>query len=134
VFEPLDCGGVVVPDDPPQPLSERAIAKSKMQHAARDLPDSASRNRGKGATMARNKPEGARMSWLLLVALTVIVVVSGVVPDNVDGAKLQLKPVGNPVQANETEAANPFSGVTETVKDPGADCEMLSVPLESVKP
>lgn len=74
------------------------------------------------------------MSWLLLVALTVIVVVSGVVPDNVDGAKLQLKPVGNPVQANETEAANPFSGVTETVKDPGADCEMLSVPLESVKP
>lgn len=134
MVDEVDCGGVVVPDDPPQPLSERAKAKSKMQRAARDLPGSPSRNRGKGATRARNKPEGARMSWPLLVALTVIVVVSGVAPDNVDGAKLQPKPLGNPVQANETEASNPFFGVRETVKDPGADCEMLSVPLDSVMP
>ena len=74
------------------------------------------------------------MSWLLLVALTVTVVVSGVVPDKVEGAKLQPKPLGNPVHANEREASNPFSGATETVKVPGADCEMLSVPLESVRP
>jgi len=128
----VDCDGVVVPDDPPQPLSERAKAESKMQRAARDLPDNPSKNTG--ATKARSKPEGARMSWLLLVALTVIVVVSGVVPDNVDGAKLQPKPLGSPVQANDSEASNPFSGVTETVKDPGADWEMLSVPPESVRP
>jgi hypothetical protein len=104
-----------------------------MQRAARDLPDSPSRKRGKGATRARNKPEGARMR-LLLAALTVIVVVSGVVPGNVEGAKLQPNPLGNPVQANESEASNPFSGVTETVNVPDVDCAMLSVLLESVRP
>ena len=130
----VDGGGVVVPDDPPQLVSARAKAKNKMQRAARDLPDSPSKNRGKGATRARNKPEGAGMIWPLLVVFTVIVVVSGLAPDKVEGAKLQPKPLGNPVQANESEASNPFSGVTETVKDPDADCETLSVPLESVRP
>jgi hypothetical protein len=125
--------GVAVPDDPPHPVSKRAKAKRKMQRAARDFPDSPSRNRGKGATRARNKPEGARMRPLPAV-LTVMVVVSGLAPDNVEGAKLQPKPLGNPVQANESEASNPFSGVTESVNVPGVDCEMLSALPESVRP
>jgi hypothetical protein len=70
---------------------------------------------------------------LLLAALTVIVVVSGLTPDNVEGAKLQPKPLGNPVHANESEASNPFSGVTESVNAPDVDCAMLSAPPESVR-
>jgi hypothetical protein len=71
---------------------------------------------------------------LLPAVLTVIVVVSGLVPDNVDGAKLHPKPLGSPVHANESEASNPFSGVTESINVPGVDCEMLSVLPESVRP
>jgi hypothetical protein len=70
----------------------------------------------------------------LPAVLTVMVVVSGLAPDNVEGAKLQPKPLGNPVQANESEASNPFSGVTESVNVPGVDCEMLSALPESVRP
>jgi hypothetical protein len=49
----------------------------------------------------------------------VIFVLSGALPDSVEGAKLQAHPLGSPEQAKDNEALNPFSGATETVKDPG---------------
>jgi hypothetical protein len=74
------------------------------------------------------------INWLLLVAPMVIFVLSGVLPDSVEGAKLQAHPLGSPEQAKDNEALNPFSGATETVKDPGVPCAMFRVLLERVSP
>ena len=64
----------------------------------------------------------------------VILVLWGALPDSVEGAKLQPHPLGRPEQAKDSEALKPFSGATETVKDPGVPCAMLSVLLERVSP
>jgi hypothetical protein len=61
-------------------------------------------------------------------------VLSGALPDSVEGAKLHPHPLGSPEQAKDKEALNPFSGATETIKDPGAPCVMVRVLLESVSP
>ena len=77
---------------------------------------------------------GSGLNWLLLVALMVIFVLSGALPESVEGAKLQPQALGSPEQAKDNEALNPFSGATETVKDPGVPCVMLRVLLERVSP
>ena len=64
----------------------------------------------------------------------VMFVLSGALPVSVEGANVHPHPLGSPEQANDSEALNPFSGATETVKDPGALCVMVSVPLERVSP
>jgi hypothetical protein len=64
----------------------------------------------------------------------VIFVLSGALPDSVEGAKLQPHPLGRPAQAKDSEALNPFSGATETIKDPGVAWVMVRVLLESVSP
>ena len=79
-------------------------------------------------------PDGEAINWLLLVALMVIFVLSGALPESVEGAKLQPHPLGSPEQAKDNEALNPFSGATETVKDPGVPCVMVRVLLERVSP
>ncbi len=61
---------------------------------------------------------GEAINRLLLVALTVNWVLSGALPESVEGAKLQPHPLGSPEQAKDNDALNPFSGATETVKDP----------------
>jgi hypothetical protein len=64
----------------------------------------------------------------------VIFVLSGALADSVGGAKLQPQPLGSPEQAKDNKALNPFSGATETVKDPDVPCVMLRVLLERVSP
>jgi hypothetical protein len=97
-------------------------------------PENPRKNNGIGETSARTNPEGETIDWPLLVALMVIVVLSGALPDSVGGAKVQLHPLGRPEQAKDREPLNPFSGATETVKDPGVPCAMVRVLLESVSP
>ena len=109
--------------------------KSRIHSALRDLPlERPKRNSGIGETRARNSPEGTGIHRLLLVGLMVILVLSGALPDSVEGAKLQPQPLGSPEQAKDNEALNPFSGATETVKDPGVPCAMFRVLLERVSP
>jgi len=69
-----------------------------------------------------------------LVAFTVIFVLCGALPDSVEGAKLQPHPLGRPEQAKDSEALNPFSGATETIKDPDMPRDMVRVLLESASP
>jgi hypothetical protein len=69
-----------------------------------------------------------------LVALTVSFVVCVALPDSVEGVKLQLHPLGKPEQAKESEALNPFSGATETIKDPAVPWDRVRLPLERVNP
>lgn len=119
-------------NDVPQPVSVSAKTKSNIHLALRDLPASPNQNRGSDETRAISNPEGADINRLLLVALTVIFVLFGALPDSVEGAKLQPQPLGSPEQANERDALKPFSGVTETIKDPDRPCDMLRLLLESV--
>jgi hypothetical protein len=129
----LDCGGGEPLKEVPQPAS--AIRQAKSDSILRDLfPGNPRKNNGIGETSAKMRPEGEPIHWLLLVALMVIFVLAGVLPDNVEGAKLQPHPLGRPEQAKDNEALNPFSGATETINDPGALCVMVRVPLESVSP
>jgi hypothetical protein len=118
----------------PQPA--RAIRqKSNIHRVLRDrFPENPKKKNGIGETSARINPDGEAITRLLLVALMVIVVFSGVLPDSVGGAKLQPHPLGSPEQAKDNEALNPFSGATETVKDPGVPCVMVRALLESVSP
>jgi hypothetical protein len=121
-------------NDVPQPVSASTKTKSSIHLALRDLPPSPNQNSGSGETRATSNPEEAGVNLPLLVGLTVIFVLCGELPDRVEGAKLQPQPLGSPVQANEREARNPFSGLTETIKDPGAAGDMLRLLLESVSP
>ena len=98
------------------------------------MPANPNQKRGRGETKARSNPEGATVNRLLLVALTVIVVLSAALPDNVDGEKVQPHPLGRPAQANEREALNPFSGATETFNDPAIPGDIARVALERVSP
>lgn len=121
-------------DDDPQPASKSAKKKINTQRALRTFPATPNQNKGSGETRARTSPEGVGINQPLLVALTVIFVLCGAPPDSVEGAKLQPHPLGSPVQANDSEALNPFSGATETVSDPDVPCDIASVLLESVSP
>ena len=103
----------------PQPAKARTKTKSNAQRTLRDLSPRPSQNSGKGETRASINPAGAGIRRVLLVVLTVMVVLCGVLPDRVAGAKLQPHPLGKPEQANDSAALNPFSGATLTVKDPG---------------
>jgi hypothetical protein len=78
--------------------------------------------------------EGNVCEALLLLALTVIFVLWGALPDNVAGAKLQAHPLGNPEQANDSEALKPFSGATETINDPVLPWVMVRALLDKVSP
>jgi hypothetical protein len=89
---------------------------------------------GIGEESARSNPVDCGINWLLLVALIVIFVLSGALPESVEGAKLQPHPLGRPAQANEREALNPFSGATATINDPVVPCAIVTVLLESVSP
>jgi hypothetical protein len=55
-------------------------------------------------------------------------------PDSVEGAKVHPHPLGRPEQANESEALNPFSGATATVKDPEPPWVTVRALAESVSP
>ena len=129
----LDCCCGELLNEVPQPA--RASRQTKRDIILRDLfPGNPKKNNGIGETTARISPDGEPIHWLLLVALMVIFVFSGALPDSVDGAKLQPHPLGRPEHAKDNEALNPFSGATETVKDPGVPCVMARVLLESVSP
>jgi hypothetical protein len=115
----------------PQPAKANRHRKPNIHNLQRAPPN---HRRGSGDTRARTSPEGATKPRLLLVALTVIVVLCAVLPETVAGEKLQPQPLGKPVQANESEALNPFTGVTETFSEPDAPCVTDKVLLERVKP
>ena len=117
----------------PQPARARAKTKSNTHRALRDLSPRPNQNSGSGDTRASTNPVGAGIH-LLLVVLTVMVVLCGVFPDRVAGAKLQPHPLGKPEQANDNAALNPFSGATLTVKDPGVLCVTVRVLLDKVNP
>jgi hypothetical protein len=125
VDDPVDDEGL---DDPPQPVRHATKRRSSIH-----LP-LLRKNKGRGDTRASSNPVGAGSNLLLLVLLTVSAVVSGALPESVGGAKVQPQPLGRPVHANESEALKPFSGATDTVKDPGEACDMARVLLERVKP
>jgi hypothetical protein len=120
--------------DVEQPARVSTQIPSNIHRALRNFPDSPSKNRGNGETRARSNPEGPGISRLLVVWLTVKVVLSDLFPDSVEGAKLHPHPLGRPVQANDSEAANPFSGATETVKVPDPPWVTVRAPAESVSP
>jgi hypothetical protein len=131
----LDCRCGELLNEVPQPV--RAITQAKKDNhscALRELfPEKPQKNNGIGEASARSNPGEVRNS-LLLEAPMVMFVLSGALPDSVEGANVHPHPLGSPEQANDSEALNPFSGATETVKDPGALCVMVSVPLERVSP
>jgi hypothetical protein len=132
----LDCPGCGPLNEVPQPAraANRKI-NSKIHSALRDLPlEKPRKNSGIGETSARMSPDGATINCPLLVALMVNFVLSGALPESVDGAKLQPHPLGSPEQAKDNEALNPFSGATETVKDPGVPCVIVRAPLERLSP
>ena len=115
---------------------QQAGNRTQQIHSAlRDLlSERPKKNNGIGDTSARISPDGEAINWPLLVALMVNFVLSGALPESVGGAKLQPHPLGRPEQAKDNEALNPFSGATETVKDPGVPCVMVRVLLERVSP
>jgi hypothetical protein len=129
-----DCDGCVLLNEVPQPVSASTMTKSSIHLARRDLPASPNQKRGSGETRATSNPEGAGINRPLLVALTVIFVLFGALPESVEGAKLQPQPLGSPEQANEREPLNPFSGLTETINDPDMPNDMLRLLLERVSP
>ena len=98
------------------------------------MPGNPNHKRGSGETKAKSNPDGVTVNRLLLVALKVIVVLCAALPDSVAGEKLQPQPLGKPEHANDREALNPFSGATETFKDPDMPCDIARVALESVIP
>jgi hypothetical protein len=117
----LDCPGCGSLNEVPQPakVASRKI-ESRIHSALRERPlERPTRNSGIGETSARRSPVGEVINRLLLVALMVNFVLSDALADSVEGAKVQPQPLGSPEQANDNEALNPFSGATETVKDPG---------------
>jgi hypothetical protein len=129
----LDCCCGELLNEVPQPA--RAIRQTKSDIILRDLfPGKPKKNKGIGQTIARMNPDGEPIHWLLLVALMVIFVLSGALPDSVEGAKLHPHPLGRPEHAKDNEVLNPFSGATETIKDPGVPCVMARVLLERVSP
>jgi hypothetical protein len=130
-----DCPGCASLNEVPHPVKVITHRKSNIHSALRDLlPEKPKKNNGIGETSARMSPDGEAINWPLLVALMVNFVLSGALPESVGGAKLQLHPLGRPEQAKDNEALNPFWGATETVKDPGVLCVMVSVLLERVSP
>ena len=120
--------------DVEQPASVSTKTPSNIHRALRNLPDSPSKNSGNGETMARTNSEGPGIRRLLLLWLTVMVVLWDLFPDSVEGAKLHPHPLGRPVQANDSEALKPFSGATETVKDPDPPWVTVRVPADSASP
>jgi hypothetical protein len=118
----LDCLCCGLLDDVPQPARASAKRKSNIHRALVICQPDETRIE----EAARPEPAPIPKAWpstrLLLVALTVIFVLCGALPDSVEGAKLQPHPLGRPEQAKDNEALNPFSGATETVKDPDVPC------------
>jgi hypothetical protein len=90
------------------------------------------KKKASGEANASTNPDDLGLNALVVVGPTVSVVLSVPLPDNVAGAKVHPHPLGKPVQANPTDALNPFSGVTVTVKVPDAVGEALKVELDSV--
>ena len=131
----LDCPGCEPLNEAPQPAKASTRRKSSTHCVQRSLPpESPRKHNGAGNTRAHTSPAGACISWLLLAAPMVIFVLSGALPESVGGAKLHADPLGRPVQAKDNEALNPFSGATETIRDPDVPCVMVSVLPDSVKP
>lgn len=131
----LDCPCGELLNEVPQPARVITQTKSNIHRAARDLfPGNPKKNNGIGETSASMSPDGEAVNWPLLVALMVSFVLSGALPESVEGANVQPHPLGRPEQAKDNEALNPFSGATETVRDPDVPCVMFSALLESVSP
>jgi hypothetical protein len=125
--------GCVPLNEVPQPVRAITHRKSNIHSALRDrLPEKPRNNNGIGDTSASMSPDGEAINRPLVVVLMVNFVLSGAPPESVGGAKLQAHPLGSPEQAKDNEALNPFSGATETVKDPGVPCVMLRALLERV--
>ena len=131
----LDCPDCEPVKEAPQPVKPITQRKTNIHSALRDLlPEKPRKNNGIGDTSASMRPDGEAINWPLFVALMVNFVLSGALPESVGGAKLQPHPLGSPEQTKDNEALNPFSGATETVKDPGVPCVMVRVLLERVSP
>jgi hypothetical protein len=117
----VDCPCGELLDDVPQPASTATKTNINNHRAFLDLPPkNPKKMSGIGEERARSNPVECGTNWLLLVALIVIVVLSGAPPESVEGAKLQPHPLGRPEQAKEREALNPFCGATATVNEPVA--------------
>jgi hypothetical protein len=130
----LDCAGCELLNEVPQPATAITQTKSNIHRALRDLlPENPKKSNGIGETSAITSPGEAR-NPLLVEPLIVIFVLCGALPDKVEGANVHPHPLGRPEQAKDNEALNPFSGATETVKEPGVPCATVSAPLESVSP
>jgi hypothetical protein len=131
----VDCPCGVLLNDVPQPARKATKTNSSIHRAFLDLsPKNPKKMSGIGEERARSNPVECGTHWLLLVALIVMLVLSGALPESVEGAKLQPHPFGRPEQANEREALNPFCGATATVNDPVVPWAMVKVVLESVSP
>ena len=131
----VDCPCGELLNEVPQPARAATKTNSSIHRAFLDLsPKNQKKMSGIGEERARSNPVEGGINWLLLVALIVILVLSGALPESVEGAKPQPHPLGRPEQANDSEALNPFSGATATVNDPVAPWAMASVLLESVSP
>jgi hypothetical protein len=121
-------------DPPPQPTRNRVNAAKTTNRVFHRLPPPKRRKKkASGEANASIRPVDLVANALLVVGPTVSVVVSVALPDSVAGANVQPHPLGKPEQANATEAANPFSGVTVTVKVPGAVWVAATVPVDSVR-
>lgn len=128
------------PDPPPQPLMQ---PMPKMQTASMRSFCRVRRRRKprKQRERARVAPPGSNESRLgrrlaLPVVVAIVRVVAAPPPEavTVDGEKLQIAPVGNPVQAKETAAANPFCDVMVIVEVPLEPALTVSEVGESATP
>jgi hypothetical protein len=129
----LNCAGCELLNEVPHPATAITQTKSNVHRALRDpFLEKPRRSNGMGETSARSN--GEALNWPLLEALMVIFVLCGALPDSVEGANVQPHPLGRPEHAKDNDALNPFSGATETVKEPGVPCATVSAPLESVSP
>jgi hypothetical protein len=130
----LDCPCGELLKEVPHPATAITQTKSSIHRALPNLlPENPKKSNGIGETRARSSPGEVRNS-LLLEALMVSFVLCGALPDSVEGANVHPHPLGRPEHAKDNDALNPFSGATETVKEPGVPCATVSAPLESVSP
>ena len=86
---------------------------------------------GNGQTTAICNPDRNADICAADRAPTVIVVLCGVLPDRLAGAKLQLHPLGSPEQANDWAVAEPLVGVMVSIRVPGLLALALSACAES---
>ena len=86
---------------------------------------------GKDHTSTIGSPGRSADAGVADIAPTVMVVLCGVLPERLDGAKLQLHPRGSPEQANDRAVATPLVGVMVSIRVPGFALLALKALAES---